>query len=51
MIIYGLLSYHDGRLSIPNKELMLEFEEALEDDDSGYVAELVRNSDEVLEAT
>lgn len=51
MVIYGLLSYHDGELSIPNKELMLEFEEALEDDDFGHVAELVRNSDKVLEAT
>ena len=30
---------------------MLEFEEALGDDDFGYVAELVRNSDEVLNAT
>lgn len=44
MIIYGLLSYHDGELSIPNKELMMEFENALEDDEFGYVAELVRNS-------
>lgn len=26
MIIYGLLSYCDGELRIPNKELMLEFE-------------------------
>ncbi|WP_251206048.1 AAA family ATPase [Acetatifactor aquisgranensis] len=51
MIIYGLLSYHDGELRIPNKELMLEFEEALEDDDFGYVAELVRNSDQILNAT
>ncbi len=51
MIIYGLLSYHDGMLRIPNKELMMEFEAALEDDDFGYVAELVRNSDEVLDAT
>ena len=39
MIIYGLLSYNDGELRIPNKELMLEFEEALEDDDFGYVAD------------
>ena len=31
MIIYGLVAYHDGELSIPNKELMLEFEEALTD--------------------
>lgn len=51
MIIYGLLSYYDGEISIPNKELMLEFQKALKDDDFGYVAELVRNSDEVLEAT
>lgn len=51
MIIYGFLSYYDGELSIPNKELMLEFETALEDDDFGYVAELVRNSSEVLNAT
>ena len=51
MVIYGLLSYYDGELRIPNKELMLEFEGALEDDDFGYVAELVRNSDEVLNAT
>ncbi len=51
MIIYGLLSYHDGELRIPNKELMMEFEEALEDDDFGYVAELVRNSNDILSAT
>lgn len=47
MIIYGLLSYHDGSLCIPNKELMLEFEAALEDEDFGYVAELVHNSGEI----
>lgn len=51
MIIYGLLSYHDGTIKIPNKELMLEFQKALKDDDFGYVAELVRNSDDVLNAT
>ncbi|MDE5700133.1 MAG: ATP-binding protein [Lachnospiraceae bacterium] len=51
MVIYGLLSYCDGELRIPNKELMLEFENALEDDDFGYVAELVKNSNEVLNAT
>ncbi len=50
MIIYGLLSYCDGELRIPDKELMLEYETALEDDDFGYVAELVRNSHEVLNA-
>lgn len=51
MIVYGLLSYHDGSLKIPNKELMLEFQKALRDDDFGCVAELVRNSHEVLHAT
>lgn len=51
MIIYGLLSYHEGQLCIPNKELMIEFENAMEDDEFGYVAGLVRNSQEVLNAT
>lgn len=51
MIIYGLLSYYEGELCIPNKELMMEFENALEDDDFEYVAELVRNSNEILDAT
>lgn len=51
MIIYGLLAYYDGEIRIPNKELMLEFQKALKDDDFGYVAELVRNSSEVLDAT
>lgn len=35
MIVYGLLSYHDGCLRIPNKELMLEFQKALRDDEFG----------------
>lgn len=51
MIIYGLLSYSDGELRIPNKELMLEFENALEDDEFGYVAKLVQNSSAILDAT
>lgn len=51
MIVYGLLSYYDGELRIPNKELMLEFQKALKDEEFGYVAELVRNSNEMLNAT
>ncbi len=51
MIIYGLLSYHDGTLRIPNRELMPEFQKALKDDDFGDVAKLVRNSDKILFAT
>lgn len=30
MIVYGLLSYYNGKIRIPNKELMLEFQKALE---------------------
>lgn len=51
MIVYGLLSYHNGEITIPNKELMLEFQKALKDEEFGYVAELVKNSDEILNAT
>ena len=51
MIIYGLLSYHKGELRIPNKELMLEYQKTLEDSNFGYIAELVRNSCDVLHAT
>lgn len=51
MIIYGLLAYNDRNIRIPNKEIMMEFESALEDNDFEYVAELVRNSAEVLDAT
>ena len=40
MIIYGLLSYNDGEIRIPNKELMLEFESSLEDSGFDYVAAL-----------
>ena len=31
MIVLGFLSYHDGYLKIPNKELMKELEKALRD--------------------
>lgn len=32
MIIIGFLSYYNGYLKIPNKELLQEFEKALEDE-------------------
>lgn len=35
MIVLGFLSYHDGYLKIPNKELMKEFEKALSDESFG----------------
>ena len=51
MIVLGFLSYHDGYLKIPNKELMKEFEKALKDEAFGYVSEIVENSKKMLKAT
>lgn len=51
MIILGFLSYYDGYLKIPNKELMQEFEKALEDESFGYVSEIINNSRKMLKAT
>ena len=43
MVIYGFLSYYDGTLKIPNKELMKEFEKALRDESFGKVMDIVKN--------
>ena len=51
MIILGFLSYHDGYLKIPNKELMREFEKAIGDKSFGYVSEIIKNSRKMLEST
>lgn len=51
MIILGFLSYFDGYLKIPNKELMREFEKALQDESFGYVSEIIKNSRSMLKAT
>jgi len=51
MTIYGFLSYHDKTLEIPNKELRIKFDEALEDKSMGEVAKLVLKSNEMLKAT
>ena len=51
MIVLGFLSYYDGYLKIPNKELMKEFEKALKDESFGYVSEIIENSKEMLKAT
>ncbi|MGL4654973.1 MAG: AAA family ATPase [Sarcina sp.] len=51
MIVLGFLSYYDGSLKIPNKELMKEFEKGLKDESFGYVAEIVESSKEMLKAT
>ncbi|WP_315675432.1 AAA family ATPase [Clostridium sp. 19966] len=51
MIVLGFLSYHDGYLKIPNRELMKEFERALGDRSFGYVADIIDNSRKMLKAT
>ncbi|OOB79435.1 MAG: AAA family ATPase [Epulopiscium sp. Nuni2H_MBin003] len=51
MITLGFLTYSQGLLSIPNKELMQEFEKALKSPCFGEIAVLVKKSQELLEAT
>ncbi len=51
MTVYGFLSYHDETLTIPNKELRIKFDEALEDESMGAISSLVLQSDEMLNAT
>lgn len=51
MIVLGFLSYNNGYLKIPNEELMMEFEKALEDNSFGEVSKLIACSDKILEAT
>lgn len=52
MVVYGFLSYDGGKLSIPNKELMRQFESMLQKEQSlGYVYRLARESDRMVRAT
>ena len=52
MVVYGFLSYEDGKVSIPNKELMDKFSDMLQKEQSlGYVYQLARESERMLKAT
>lgn len=52
MVVYGLLTYEDGAVLIPNKELMDRYNELLLSKDSlGYVHNLARKSERMLQAT
>lgn len=52
MVVYGFLSYEDGYVSIPNKELMDKFDEVLMKEPSlGYVYRLAAESEKMLRAT
>lgn len=52
MVVYGLLTYEDGAVSIPNRELMDKFDELLLTNDSlGYIYNLAKESRKMLKAT
>lgn len=52
MIVYGFLSYENGYVGIPNKELMDKFRDMLVKEPSlGYVYRLAKESERMLKAT
>lgn len=52
MVVYGFLSYENGKVSIPNKELMGKFTDMLQKEPSlGYVYRLAKESSRMLQAT
>lgn len=52
MVVYGFLTYENGKVSIPNKELMDKFADMLKKESSfGYVYRLARESERMLKAT
>lgn len=52
MVVYGFLSYENGKVRIPNKELMEKFDEMLQKEESlGYIYRLAKESDKMLQAT
>lgn len=52
MVVYGLLTYEDGSVFVPNKELMDKYNELLLTNDKlGYVHRLAKESEKMLAAT
>ena len=52
MVVYGFLSYHNGKVCIPNKELMEKFDEMLRKEPAfGYMNRLAQVSQRMLRAT
>lgn len=52
MVVYGFLSYFNGKVCIPNRELMEKFDELLVKNKSlGYVYRLAKESEKMLKAT
>ena len=52
MIVYGFLSYENGKVRIPNKELMNKFDDMIQKEERlGYVYQLAKESERMLKAT
>ncbi len=52
MVVYGFLNYEDGKVHIPNRELMGEFAKTIREKDSfGYMNRLAVESEKMLQAT
>ncbi|MDC7286825.1 ATP-binding protein [Blautia schinkii] len=52
MVVYGFLSYENGKVSIPNKELLEKFADMMQKEPSlGYVYQLAKESARMLQAT
>lgn len=52
MVVYGLLTYEDGAVFIPNRELMDKFDELLlSNENLGYIYNLAKESERMLKAT
>lgn len=52
MVVYGLLTYHDGCVLIPNKELMKSYAAMMKKEISlGYIYQLANASNQMLKAT
>lgn len=52
MVVYGFLTYENGKVMIPNKELMGKFSDMLKKESSlGCVYRLAKESDKMLRAT
>ncbi len=52
MVVYGFLSYEDGKVSIPDKELMDKFDTMLRKETSlGYINRLAKESERMLAST
>lgn len=52
MVVYGLLTYYEGEVFIPNRELMEQFKRLLLTKESlGYVYNLAKESEKMLKAT